>query len=83
MIPKHICRECGGVAHPSKGLMNYHNIRYPLDNSKAEFETVYENCFKCGSCGHSWIPAGKFKHIGIGDEACKINPVKEELRNSN
>lgn len=48
-----ICRTCKGLAKPSKGIVNYHNIQ-TQDKSK-EFETKLEDCLKCTECGHSWI----------------------------
>lgn len=51
-----ICRKCGGNGKPSKGYMNFHNIQFPNDKSKAEFETKLLDCIKCELCGHSWIP---------------------------
>ena len=58
-----VCKECGSIGKPSKAFMNYHNIRYPLDGSIAEFETRLENCLKCVKCGHSWIPKKDKKEI--------------------
>ncbi len=77
------CRVCGGIGLPSKGIMNYHNIQHPLGKSKAEFETVVENCLKCESCGHSWIPSkidnsfqqkvkwGSHQYVRFVKERCK------------
>lgn len=51
------CRVCGGEGKPSKGIVNYHNIR-TSDKSK-EFFNKIQDCTKCCSCGHSWIPLEK------------------------
>ena len=47
------CKKCGGNGKPSKGIMNFHNIRR---NDSKEFETKLLDCTKCETCGHSWIP---------------------------
>ena len=53
MNPK-ICRNCGCIGKPSKGLVNIHNIQ-TRDLSR-EFEDKIVDCLKCPNCGHSWIP---------------------------
>ena len=49
-----ICRECGHLGKERKGLVNFHNIQ--TTDSMKEFITEFVDCFKCTSCGHSWIP---------------------------
>lgn len=45
------CRECGGKAIASTGIMNFHNIR---KSGAGEFTTEIVECKKCKDCGHSW-----------------------------
>lgn len=59
------CRKCGGEGKPSKGLMNFHNIQFPYDKSKAEFEDKLLDCIKCTSCGHSWIPEKSTRELAL------------------
>jgi len=54
------CRKCGGDCKPSKGYVNYHNIR---KSGKGEFKTKLEDCMKCTSCGHSFIPNKEYDSI--------------------
>ena len=47
------CRDCGGKGKPSKGIMNFHNIR----GGSPEFSIEIMDCLKCNECGHSWVPS--------------------------
>lgn len=51
-----ICRKCNHYAKDSQAFLNIHNIQYPHNNSKTEFETKLVDCVKCSNCGHSWCP---------------------------
>jgi len=49
-----VCRDCGTIGKPSKGLVNFHNVRKSFLRGEVEFETKMVNCIKCPNCGHSW-----------------------------
>lgn len=51
---KRICRDCGTIAKPSTGLVNFHYIRKSFLRGEVEFETKRVKCLKCPECGHSW-----------------------------
>jgi len=63
------CRKCNGIGKPSKGYVNFHNIRTMYKED--EFETKLLNCLKCEKCGNSWIPE---------TDTNKINKRLEYLR---
>ena len=61
-----ICKRCGGQGIPSKAIISIHNIEFPLDGSKSEFEVRLIDCIKCKECGHSWTE-GKQKVKSVSD----------------
>lgn len=71
------CRKCGGQGKPSKGIMNFHNIQFPHDGSKAEFETKLLNCIKCKDCGHSWVPEKSTTELAL--EWVKTLDIDEQI----
>ena len=49
-----VCRDCGTIGKPSKGITNVHNVRKSFLRGEVEFETKMVDCIKCPNCGHSW-----------------------------
>jgi len=70
-----ICNKCGGECEPSKGYVNYHNIRKA---GKGEFETKLEDCMKCTSCGHSFIP-NKPVDKGLDWDVEQVSTMEKEI----
>ena len=47
------CKKCGGQCNPSKAILQYNK---ESDYEVTEKVTKYVDCYKCKSCGNSFIP---------------------------
>lgn len=78
--PEMVCRKCNGNGKLSSGIMNFHNIQFPYDGSKSEFETKVLDCIKCESCGHSWIPKSGLSKIYVTVVTSGMSVLVEKVR---